>query len=135
MSYSHIIGPFWLGGAQLLAPTQFSVFVLAAEELTEPPGDYSGLVIRAHMTDDRNPVNLTRAKQAADNLVAIHRQHPHRQILVTCYAGLNRSALILALTLRKLGMPSGQTIDLLRARRSPEVLHNTTFETWIRQGG
>jgi hypothetical protein len=51
--------------------------------------------------------------------------------LVHCQAGLNRSNLITALALIRAGMEPAEAIALLRARRSPIVLCNASFETWL----
>ena len=52
--------------------------------------------------------------------------------LVHCQAGLNRSALVTALALMLEGMSASEAIMLLRTNRSPAVLCNPTFETWLR---
>lgn len=54
-------------------------------------------------------------------------------VLVHCQAGLNRSALIAAATLVKLGHTPDDAVALLRRQRSPAVLCNPTFETFVRQ--
>lgn len=51
--------------------------------------------------------------------------------LVHCQAGLNRSALVLALTLIKRGMVAYDAIALLREKRGNEVLFNKTFANWL----
>lgn len=51
--------------------------------------------------------------------------------LIHCQAGLNRSNLIAALALRKLGRTSREAIDLLREKRSPVVLCNQAFERFL----
>lgn len=56
----------------------------------------------------------------------------HGKTLVHCQAGLNRSGLVGALVLLHQGMTPGAAIALLRARRSPAVLCNTTFEAFVR---
>lgn len=62
--------------------------------------------------------------------------HAHRMCalgptLVHCQAGLNRSNLIAALALILHGMTGTEAIDLLRAKRSPAVLCNESFEAFI----
>jgi hypothetical protein len=60
----------------------------------------------------------------------------HRKVLVRCWAGYNRSALLVALVLVRLGYPPSAAIDLMRTRRSRYVLSNHTFEAWLlSQGG
>lgn len=52
--------------------------------------------------------------------------------LVHCQAGLNRSGLVAARVLMKLGRTSDEAISLLREQRSSEVLCNPAFETHLR---
>ncbi len=55
--------------------------------------------------------------------------------LVHCQAGLNRSSLIAATALILNGDVSsgGEAIDLLRERRSPAVLCNPAFASWLQK--
>lgn len=53
--------------------------------------------------------------------------------LVHCQAGLNRSALVVARALILNGMAPDDAIALLREKRSPAVLCNSTFESWLRE--
>ena len=54
--------------------------------------------------------------------------------LIHCQAGLNRSSLIAALALIKMGVGTPrEVIDLVRAKRSPAVLCNKEFEAWLLQ--
>jgi protein-tyrosine phosphatase len=50
-------------------------------------------------------------------------------LLITCMAGLNRSGLVTALTLMKLG--DKDPIWTLRRKRSPYVLFNKSFEKYV----
>jgi len=52
--------------------------------------------------------------------------------LVHCQAGLNRSGLIVGLALVLEGRTPDEAITHLRESRSPAVLCNRTFETWLR---
>jgi protein-tyrosine phosphatase len=54
--------------------------------------------------------------------------------LVHCQAGLNRSNLIAAAALVKMGRTPAEAIALLRERRSPVVLCNRAFEAWLLGG-
>jgi hypothetical protein len=51
--------------------------------------------------------------------------------LVHCQAGLNRSNLIAASALVKMGRSPEAAIALLRDKRSPVVLCNQAFEAWL----
>lgn len=57
---------------------------------------------------------------------------PEGPVLVHCQAGLNRSGLIGAMTLIRLGRTPDDAIRLLREKRSPAVLCNPVFEAWVR---
>lgn len=54
-----------------------------------------------------------------------------RRILVRCLAGLNRSALVVALVMIMAGYTSLDAIEHLRRARSEWVLHNPDFEKWL----
>lgn len=51
--------------------------------------------------------------------------------LVHCQAGLNRSGLLVALVLIQDGMEPAEAIALLRGKRSPAVLCNKSYESWL----
>lgn len=53
------------------------------------------------------------------------------KVLVHCQAGLNRSNLVTALALIKMGRTPADAIALLREKRSPVVLCNAAFESWL----
>lgn len=52
--------------------------------------------------------------------------------LVHCQAGLNRSGLIAGAALMLEGLTADEAIATLRESRSPAVLCNPSFETWLR---
>lgn len=53
-------------------------------------------------------------------------------VLVHCQAGINRSNLVAGMALRKWkGMASHEAVDLLRRRRSPNILANRSFEKYL----
>lgn len=54
------------------------------------------------------------------------------QILIRCQAGVNRSGLVSALVLMLDGYSAADAITLLRRKRSPRVLSNRHFESWLR---
>lgn len=56
-------------------------------------------------------------------------------VLVHCQAGLNRSGVVSALVLIERGHSPREAVDLLRARRSPAVLCNESFERFVLLGG
>lgn len=54
------------------------------------------------------------------------------KVLVRCFAGLNRSALVVARTLILAGATPDEAINLIRAKRSKDALCNPLFETYLR---
>jgi protein-tyrosine phosphatase len=54
----------------------------------------------------------------------------HR-VLIHCHSGLNRASLLSGRTLIRRGMDPKEAVDLIRKRRSPDVLHNEVFERWL----
>lgn len=67
--------------------------------------------------------------ELADGLAA--RLRAGETVLVHCQAGLNRSGLLAARTLTKLGKTPAESVALLRESRCPLVLCNEAFENWI----
>lgn len=64
----------------------------------------------------------------AQMILKYSRQGP---TLVHCAAGINRSALVLALALVHDGMTPEDAIKLIREKRSDLCLSNKTFEQWL----
>lgn len=56
-----------------------------------------------------------------------------RRVLIRCQAGYNRSGLVTALTLMRLGHTADDAIALIREKRSPHALFNEHFLTHLRQ--
>ena len=54
-------------------------------------------------------------------------------VLCTCLMGLNRSALVAGLAMRKLGYSGEDTIAMIRKHRSPDALFNKSFEKLVRE--
>lgn len=68
-------------------------------------------------------------EELADDIV--YRLDEGQTVLIHCQAGLNRSGLLTARVLTKMGHTPGEAIGLLRAQRSPLVLCNEAFENWL----
>lgn len=54
-----------------------------------------------------------------------------KKVLIRCQAGWNRSGLITALVLIREGMKAQDAINLIRTKRSPHALCNTTFTQFL----
>jgi protein-tyrosine phosphatase len=104
---------------------QFQTVVLGAEEAQNLP--LFGLeVVRAPL-EDAVPTDqqIEIAYMAAVHVVRRWRQG--RSVLVTCFAGRNRSGLIVALALMMMGMNDRQAVQAIRTARGPMALSNKHF--------
>lgn len=124
MNYDKVAPNLWVGNV----PTDhehvsrnFDAVVLAAKEHQDviPEGRHKDLhVIQAPMADAKPST-----AEKAGALKAALEVHGHnakgRKVLVTCAAGVNRSALIAALAQVIGGVPAEKAINRIRERRKP----------------
>jgi protein-tyrosine phosphatase len=107
---------------------RFDVLVLCAEELQPERLAFHGLVIRCPIPDATlSNAELTRALLASSAVAdALSRG---QRVLVTCAAGINRSALVAALALARITrMGAVELMLLMRQRRHPMALSNPYFQ-------
>ena len=132
--YTQIAETLWVGGwpKEGVAP-EFPRFIINLY----PSGEYalrSYQQSRAARIYDRfdelpDPALL---HDLAENVTAWRAQGV---VLVHCQQGLNRSPLVVALSLIKQGMEPAAAIALLREKRDPDVLFNPLFAAWLLQQG
>lgn len=132
-----IIDHLYQGGAppqgDALKKAGVDVLVLCAQEIQDKDL-YTGIeVICAPGDDDERPHRLQRYiegwKQAAHTAAQFVRLG--RNVLVTCYAGQNRSGLVVALILKELSDWNGEKIVRHVQSRRPMALNNTTFTKYV----
>lgn len=114
---------------------RYMLWVACAEELSPYYAPNAKCITVWCPLDDADPPrngDLAKAG-AASALVAgvLSAGHP---VLVTCQAGLNRSALVAGLALRQLGMPGRTVIDNIRMERGQYALCNKAFERAVMKG-
>jgi protein-tyrosine phosphatase len=107
---------------------RFHTWVACAVELN--PGYFARenkLTLWCPLDDCRPPRrgDMARAHQAA-SFVAEQLQNG-KHVLVTCAMGLNRSALVAGLALRRLGFTGEQVVETIRHARGPMSLNNPAF--------
>ena len=125
---SHVEGNLYQGGCLhgVRLPDGFKhvVSVYPWEQYALPEGCDR---IEAFMHDslDQNPSDAIGLAEEVINLL------DDGPTLVHCQAGCNRSGLVAALVLIKLGHSPQEAVDLLRKSRSPLVLSNETFERFV----
>lgn len=120
-----------------ILPRNFDTIVFCAKDFQPPKEEYPGIeIIRARMVDDELTAQQeVIARQAA--LAIAQRVRDGKQVLVTCAAGINRSAFIAAVTLVMLtGKPGWWALNLVRSLRKPPpgqvpVLSNRDFEAYL----
>ncbi len=132
MNVSRIYDTIWQGPQPPPGPTLremgFDVLVLCASEFQPPAEMFPGVtVIHAPNDDGDEPTReqLEGAIQAARQVVEAVRAD--KNVLVTCYLGLNRSGLVSALALYFLtGWPGRKCIQTVKLQR-PNALSNQHF--------
>lgn len=115
----------------------FHALVLAAAEVQPMAMAYQGRIWRVRLFDVMSQ-SLTHTNSAirAGRAVASALQR-HEHVLVTCYAGQNRSALIAGLALLQTysELDGYGAIELIRGNHSPQALSNPAFcQTLIEYG-
>jgi protein-tyrosine phosphatase len=136
---AHPIYPgLWQGSAPMvkdeLHKLGYRVLVLCAFEYQPPASYFPGLeVIHAPNEDDdqRFPTReeLRIAMDAANQVVTA--LQAEKRVLVTCWAGRNRSGLVSALSLHKLlGISGNKAMTIVKMCR-PRALTNSKFEACL----
>jgi protein-tyrosine phosphatase len=114
--------------------TGFSTLVLCASEVQPEQLAFGGQVWRVRLEDREEPLTQAHAHDAVRAGRAIARQvESARNVLVTCHAGLNRSALVAGLALVELGYPLSITVGALRNHHAPDALNNQVFYRFLEQ--
>ncbi len=132
LDFTKIAPKLYQGGAvvPLHDYADFSMIVLCAVEYQPVMPYFGGQIIPAAFDDTLRPTgeDLARALNAA--LMVASELRRGGRVLVTCYQGLNRSGLVVGLTLSLLGtMHDGKHIvNTIRTARGSEALKNTTYE-------
>jgi protein-tyrosine phosphatase len=135
MDASNVATRLWVGSQPPFDRDlpQIDVLVLCARELQPDRVAFHGRLIRCPIPDDAlDHAELARAVLAAkvvsDALLAGQR------VLVTCSAGINRSALVASLALARITrMTADELIALMRLRRHPNALFNPHFRNVLQR--
>jgi protein-tyrosine phosphatase len=126
---SHIRGNLWTGGCRhgVRLPDDFGYVISLYPSERYALGHHTRLFQHTlyDSADLPDPEELRGIAAEVNACVSLGKT------LVHCQAGLNRSGLVAGLALVLDGMTPADAIALLRERRSPAVLCNETFETWL----
>ena len=128
---SHIKDNLYVGGCtnNLILPSNIKhlISLYPWEQYTVNHDLDSSLTVRMYDLEDQT---LEQVTSIADWANRCTQQGP---TLIHCQAGLNRSSLVAALVLIKQGLTPSDAIILLRKQRSPAVLCNAAFESYLRE--
>lgn len=125
----HEVAPdLWVGSKPLPGHYAFDVIVLCASDYQPPAEHFPGVdVIHAPFDDTYQPTDddVTMAMRAAHTV--LKHLKAGKRVLVTCWAGHNRSALVAALAMkRKWKADAATVVQQIRAARE-HTLHNKSF--------
>lgn len=111
---------------------RFGTLVLCAEELPLPArDDMPGVRIVDARIDD-SELSLREAWTAEGAAGRVVRDLTEgRSVLVTCFAGRNRSGLVVGLALRRMGVRGADAVGLVRQARGPSALSNESFVRYL----
>jgi protein-tyrosine phosphatase len=130
---SAIAPRLWVGAAPPIDSTlpKVDLLALCAAEIQPERLAFQGAVLRCPIPDDA--LDAEERKLVMTSSVVVARAVATGQrVLVTCAAGMNRSALVVALALHQLTTMSGdQIIAHIRKHRSPKALYNQHFQKII----
>lgn len=127
---SHIEGNLWMGGCMhgVRLPDDFEYVVSLYQWERYDLGPNTRRV-EVEMYDSSD--DIADPERVLDLARVVNEFREQGKTLVHCQAGLNRSSLVTALALIESGMEPLDAIALLREKRSPAVLCNRTFESWL----
>lgn len=131
----HVYPRLWIGARPPVdSPLPgYSLVALCAGEYQPTDLAFRGAVVRARLRDAAPTPDEMRAAAAAATQVAAALRRGGR-CLVTCHAGLNRSAFVAGLALIQVcRMPADEMIVMFRRCRSEDVLHNPHFVEILRR--
>ena len=115
----------------------FNVVVLCAKEYQPPSHGYPGMtVIRIPLVDDDvHPLSDVDQALVVSNARTLARYlESGACVLTTCWAGMNRSALVAAIAMQiAFDMDADDVITQIRETRSPQALSNARFEQFVRR--
>jgi len=109
----------------------FDVLVLCAEEYQPPASNFDDVaVVHAPFDDNRKTGMLPEEKIIAEQAAVkvAEALQDGKEVLVTCWMGRNRSALVASLALLKLGKKAEQIIKTIHDRREKSLTNQWFLE-------
>jgi protein-tyrosine phosphatase len=135
VDYNQVASRLYQGGAVDSAQpySQFDAIVLCAQEHQPRLRRFKGVTIRAPFADTAYPTATERRIAIRAAREVAKRLHSGETVLVACWAGLNRSGLVVGLALRMATRRHPESIiRAIRNARSEKALSNPAFERIVR---
>lgn len=136
-------GELWQGGiddVRLLltkTPDRIRTVGLFAQEIPIPRGNpnYELLCLGYDDNFSASGPEVDQIKKIADHASdrLADRLRTGRSVLSSCAMGFNRSGLVTAVTLIKLGVDPGDAVNMVRQARGPRALSNPAFMQIVRE--
>lgn len=106
---------------------EVDVLVLCAEEIQPERYSFHGKVVRCPISDG-NPTDIELTRVLKASKVVAQSLVDKKRVLVTCAAGINRSAFVAAMALgRVTRMSAAEIIQRIKDRRHKDCLYNLMF--------
>lgn len=119
---THLTGTLWIGGrpecGRLVGEKGFDLLVLCAEEYQPPAWAFHGVDVHHAPFDDKE--GLSTAEEMIVNRAVgrvVEALKRSERVIVTCFAGKNRSALVCGKALRALGWDPVKVLMLIWDKR------------------
>lgn len=122
----------WVGSQPPTGPylqsKGFQTLVLCAREFQPPVGHFPGLRVLRCPLDDDTPTSSELALVRKTSALVAAEVTRERRTIVVCHMGLNRSALVAAFAMVRLGCAPKAAIDIVRMYRGSYAFSNKAFE-------
>lgn len=138
--WNEIVPGLWMGGHDYMPTADRVIDAVVGDEFDLVVSLYTrwgcgpadGVLRRnARITDGvLNEEDMATVRRFADLIAEAVREG--KRVLARCQAGYNRSGLVTALALMRLGYGPDEAVALIRERRSPYALCNEHFVAYIR---
>ena len=141
-AWSEVAPRLWMGGHEYVAVDGTSVRAVVADEfdvvysLTYHEGYGPGPGVEHHVLKVPDDALTAQQIRAVEEFAAsaAHDHAAGRRVLVRCWAGMNRSGLVVAEVLIQSGYTAADAIAMIRKQRSPAALNNDSFVRYLETG-
>lgn len=141
-AWSEVAPRLWMGGHEYIAGDGTSIRAIVTDEfdvvysLTYKEGYGPASGVEHHVL--RVPDGELTSQQILDveefAALAASDYAAGRRVLVRCWAGMNRSGLVVAEVLIQSGYSAADAIAMIRKHRSPGALNNASFVAYLETG-